>query len=243
MADEGIEAAAALVMPPNPRAPQRRKIRDLRRGVLSGSAIMLVSSVFVGVMNLVYNFAVAHKLGAGQFGHASAIYTVLMLLSSVTLSFQLLCSKFVARSDSESERIAIYNLLHRRSWLGGLGVGVVLLGGSSAISHYLNLPSPLLVRVLAIGTVFYVPLGNATRVHAGHVRFCASGGEFQFGSSGQAGRRRGADVRGIFRGRRCRRNLGVVDRGVLCRHSAQTSFRSKCSRPLCARAWRKAFRR
>ncbi len=161
MADEGMEAAAAIVMPPSPSGPQRHhKMRDLRRGVLSGSAIMLVSSVFVGVMNLIYNFAVAHKLGAGQFGHASAIYTVLMLLSSVTLSFQLLCSKFVARSDSESERIAIYNLLHRRSWLAGLGVGLALLGGSSAISHYLNLPSPLLVRVLAIGTVFYVPLGT-----------------------------------------------------------------------------------
>ncbi|HEX3105295.1 MAG TPA: hypothetical protein VHQ22_12680 [Terriglobales bacterium] len=161
MADEGMEAAAAVVMPPDPGGPHHRhKIRDLRRGVLSGSAIMLVSSVFVGVMNLVYNFAVAHKLGAGQFGHASAIYTVLMLLSSVTLSFQLLCSKFVARSDSESERIAIYNLLHRRSWLGGLGVGIVLLSGSSAISHYLNLPTPLLVRVLAVGTVFYVPLGT-----------------------------------------------------------------------------------
>ena len=161
MADEGMEAAAAMIMPPDPSGPHHRhKIRDLRRGVLSGSAIMLVSSVFVGVMNLVYNFAVAHKLGAGQFGHASAIYTVLMLLSSVTLSFQLLCSKFVARSDSESERIAIYNLLHRRAWLGGLGVGVVLLSGSSAISHYLNLPTPVLVRVLAVGTVFYVPLGT-----------------------------------------------------------------------------------
>lgn len=160
MGDEAIEAAAAVVMPPNPDGPQRPKIRDLRRGVLSGSAIMLVSSVFVGVMNLVYNFAVAHKLGAGSFGHASAIYTVLMLLSSVTLSFQLLCSKFVARSDSESERIAIYNLLHRRSWLGGLGVGLGLLAGSSVISNYLNLPSPLLVRLLAIGILFYVPLGT-----------------------------------------------------------------------------------
>jgi len=161
MADEGMEAAAALVPPPEPHGSHRRhKIKDLRRGVLSGSAIMLVSSVFVGVMNLIYNFAVAHKLGAGQFGHASVIYTVLMLLSSVTLSFQLLCSKFVARSDSESERIAIYNLLHRRSWLAGLGIGLVLASSSSAIAHYLNLPSPLLVRVLAIGTVFYVPLGT-----------------------------------------------------------------------------------
>ncbi len=159
MADEAMEAAAAIGPPPGSRG-YRPKIRDLRRGVLSGSLIMLVSSVFVGVINLVYNFAVAHKLGAGQFGHASAVYTVLMLLSSVTLSFQLLCSKFVARSDSASERIAIYNLLHRRSWLAGLGVGIVLFFSSSAVANYLNLPSPLLVQFLAVGTVFYIPLGT-----------------------------------------------------------------------------------
>src|SRR5437016_8817753 len=76
----------------------------LRARVLSGSAIMLLGSIFVGGMNLIYNFAIAHKLGAGQFGHASVTYTLLMLLSSVTLSFQLVCSKFVARSTSEGER-------------------------------------------------------------------------------------------------------------------------------------------
>jgi hypothetical protein len=47
MADEGMEAAAAVVMPPNPRGPQVPKNRDQSRGVLSGSAIMLVSTVFV----------------------------------------------------------------------------------------------------------------------------------------------------------------------------------------------------
>ena len=160
MANEGSEAAAALV-PPDPHGHHRRhKIHDLRLRVLSGSAIMLLSSVFVGVMNLIYNFAVAHQLGADKFGHASVVYTVLMLLSSVTLSFQLMCSKFVARSDSQSERIAIYKLLHRRSWMGGLSVGLLLFISSSAVAHYLNLPSPLLVRVLALGTVFYVPLGT-----------------------------------------------------------------------------------
>lgn len=160
MADEGVETAAALV-PPDPHGHLRRhKIHDLRLRVLSGSAIMLLSSVFVGVMNLLYNFAVAHKLGADKFGHASVVYTVLMLLSSVTLSFQLMCSKFVARSDSQAERIAIYKLLHRRSWMVGLSTGLLLFMSSSAIAHYLNLPSPLLVRVLALGTVFYIPLGT-----------------------------------------------------------------------------------
>lgn len=161
MAEEAIESTTALGQGPDQRAYHRRyAIHDLRFRVLSGSAILLLSSVFVGVMNLIYNFAVAHELGADKFGHASVVYTVLMLLSSVTLSFQLLCSKFVARSESQAERIAIYNLLHRRSWLGGLGIGLLLASGSSVIAQYLNLPSPLLIRVLAIGTVFYIPLGT-----------------------------------------------------------------------------------
>lgn len=161
MAEEAIEAAATLVPASGPPDPHKHtKIRDLRRRVLSGSAIMLVSSVLVGIFNLVYNFAVAHELGADRFGHASVVYTLLMLLSSVTLSFQLLCSKFVARTESQAERIAIYSLLNRRSWLGGLGIGLVLASSSSAVARYLNLPSPLLVQVLAVGTVFYIPLGT-----------------------------------------------------------------------------------
>jgi O-antigen/teichoic acid export membrane protein len=132
---------------------------ELRRRLLGGSAILLLSSVLVGLLNLVYNLAVAHQLGAASFGHASVVYTLLMLLSSATLSFQLLCSKFAARSQSHGEGIAIYQLLHRRAWLGGLGIGLLLASSSPLIARYLNLPSASFVRVLAIGTVFYVPLG------------------------------------------------------------------------------------
>ena len=46
---------------------------SLRAGVLNGSMIMLVSSGFVGALNLFYNLAVAHELGAGGFGQASGV--------------------------------------------------------------------------------------------------------------------------------------------------------------------------
>jgi len=133
--------------------------RHLRLRLLSGSAIMLLSSVFVGGMNLVYNFVVAHKLGADKFGHASVVYTLLMLLSSVTLSFQLICSKFVARSDSTFDKVAIYKTLHRWSWVCGVVLGGVLAIASGTISGYLNLPAKALILLLAAATVFYVPLG------------------------------------------------------------------------------------
>ncbi len=158
MADEAVEATPALAAD----AERRRRwhsIHDLRVRVLSGSAIMLLSSVFVGGLNLIYNFTVAHELGADKFGHASVVYTVLMLLSSITLSFQLMCSKFVARAESGIEKVAIYRLLHRRAWLGGITIGLLLVMGSSVITGYLNLPTTAFIRVLAIGAVFYVPLG------------------------------------------------------------------------------------
>ncbi len=102
---------------------------------------------------------IAHKLGARDFGHASVVYTLLMLLSSVTLTFQLVCSKFVARSDSYPEKVAIYRLLHRRAWVVAICVGALLVLGSSAIANYLNLPTTVLIRTLAVGIVFYIPLG------------------------------------------------------------------------------------
>ncbi len=152
-----VEAAARLAA--KATADRESALRHLRLRLLSGSAIMLVSSVFVGGMNLVYNFAVAHKLGADKFGHTSVVYTLLMLLSSVTLSFQLLCSKFVARSDSTFDKVAIYKTLHRWSWVCGVVLGGVLALASGTISGYLNLPAKTLILLLAAATVFYVPLG------------------------------------------------------------------------------------
>lgn len=136
-----------------------RNARTLRARVLSGSMIMLVSSGFVGAMNLLYNLAIAHALGADRFGHASAVYTVLMLLSSLTLSFQLLCSKFVAKNDSESGKIGIYRFLHRRAWVYGIGVSALLFLSSRLISGYLNLSTKNYIIMLAAATLFYVPLG------------------------------------------------------------------------------------
>ena len=132
---------------------------SLHTRLLSGSMIMLVSSGVVGAMNLIYNLAIAHSLGAEGFGHASAVYTVLMLLSSITLSFQLLCSKFVAKNDFLPAKVGIYRFLHRRAWLVGLAVTVLLVYSSENIARYLNLPTSNYILLLAGAVIFYIPLG------------------------------------------------------------------------------------
>lgn len=131
----------------------------LRARLLSGSMIMLVSSGLVGAINLIYNIAVARLLGAAAFGHATAIYTLLMLLSSITLAFQLVCSKFVAKNPDIAAKVAVYTGLHRRAWQVGIVIGLLIIYSSPLIARYLNLPTENYVVLLGIGTTLYIPLG------------------------------------------------------------------------------------
>ncbi len=130
-----------------------------RAGVFTGSIIMLLGSGFVSLANFGYNIAVARMLGPGDFSHAAAAVTLLMFASCINLSFQLVAAKFIARNETIAAKAAVYQSLKRRSWQ----IGIALCGGlflfSSVISSYLHLPSAAFIMVLALGMLFYVPLG------------------------------------------------------------------------------------
>ena len=69
--------------------PQRRNVRSL---LLGGSLIMLISMVVVNGFNFAYNVFMARVLGPSEFGHINAAITILLIVSSVSLSFQLVCA-------------------------------------------------------------------------------------------------------------------------------------------------------
>ncbi len=129
------------------------------RRLLSGSLIMLLGSGMVTLLNLAFNLSVARMLGPVRFGHAAALVTLLMLVSAVTLSFQLVCAKLVARNEIAEARAGIYSALLQRAWMMGLGLAACFVILSRPISVFLNLPSPWLVIALAAGIAFYIPLG------------------------------------------------------------------------------------
>lgn len=133
--------------------------KALRQKLLGGSLALLASSGLVGVTNLVYNVATARLLGPTGFAHATAVYTLLMLTSAITLSFQVVCAKYVASHETAEEKAAIFASLHLRAWIAGVGLGLLLFLFNRAIQDYLNLPNPVLISLLALGTAFYIPLG------------------------------------------------------------------------------------
>ena len=135
----------------------RRKTLQAR--ILSGSIVLLSGSGLNTAINLAYNIAVARYLGPRGFGHATVIYTILVLLSAITLAFQIIASKIVAQQESSDAKSAVYRLFHRSSWVCGIVVALGLVAFQVPIADYLNLPAASLVSIIAIGAAFYVPLG------------------------------------------------------------------------------------
>src|SRR5207302_3698783 len=153
-----------LSLPAYARASFRERMAQFRKspaqaGILSGSLVMLVGSVLVSGINFAYNVVTAHLLGPAEFGHASVAVTLLMLASAVTLAFQLLCAKFVARNPTAGQKLSVMRLLRDRAWALSISMAVVMTLFSSLIARYLQLPSGFVVQLLAIGILFYIPLG------------------------------------------------------------------------------------
>jgi len=134
--------------------------KSLQARIVSGSVVLLSGSSLTTAINLAYNIVVAQFLGPKGFGHATVVYTLLTVLSAVTLSFQIISTKLVAQQTSPENMAAVYRSFHRSAWACGLMVAFVVLLFRHAISAYLRLPDPALIGLLAIGAAFYVPLGS-----------------------------------------------------------------------------------
>jgi len=153
-----------VTLPAHARGAFRERMASLKKspaqaGILGGSLIMLLGSVLVSAINFGYNVATAHLLGPAAFGHASVAVTLLMLASAVTLAFQLLCAKFVARNPTAGQKLSVIRVLRDRAWSLSIPLALVLALFSGPIAAYLRLPSGAVVLLLAIGILFYIPLG------------------------------------------------------------------------------------
>jgi len=127
--------------------------------VLSGSIVMLCGSVLVASINFGFNVSMARLLGTALFAQVAAMVTLLMLLSSVSLSFQMVCAKFVARNTTTPGKLTLFHDLRRSAWIVGFAIALGLTLARKPIAEYLRMPDAWLLVAFALGMAFYTPLG------------------------------------------------------------------------------------
>ncbi len=141
--------------------------------ILSGSIVLLIGSAAVSLANFGYNIGVARLLGPSDFSHVAGAVTILMLISAITLSFQLVCTKLVAKADTTKSKAAVFQHLMRRAWAIGFALGAFMLLANSALTQYLKFSSPWIIILLSVGLTIYVPLGVKRGGLQGTCRFRA----------------------------------------------------------------------
>ena len=181
-------ARANLVfLPAVVRSSCRRALEQMRSPghsrLLSGSMIMLAGTTLVSALNFAYNLVTAHLLGPADFGHASVAVTLLMLASAITLSFQLVCAKFVAREATPAGKLQVALSFRRRAWLLSFGVSALLAGFTGVLTSYLRLPSRAVILLMALGIFFYIPLGAKRGLLQGMCDFPRLAGNLMLESS------------------------------------------------------------
>src|SRR5580658_10611425 len=167
---EDHEPVTMLPQAQLPAVPGHREV--LRRRVVEGSAILLLSTGLVAAANLFYNILIARMLGASSFGHASALYTLLMMVTAITLAFQIVTSKFIARNSETRVQAQIYTRMLHRAWQAGLVIAVLIAASSAYLKSYFNLPAQHDLVLLAIAAGIYIPLG----VQRGRMQGCCNFG-------------------------------------------------------------------
>ncbi len=165
-------ADAEMMAAPGSRAKSARAM------VLSGSLIMIISMMLVNIFNFAYNMVMARMLGPGEFGHINAAVTILMIFSSISLAFQLVCTKFVARNETAGGKASVIHTLLSKAWIASLSIAAILFIGQKPISAYLNLPSSWMMGILALGIAAYAPLGVKRGAMQGDCAFPRLGGNF-----------------------------------------------------------------
>jgi O-antigen/teichoic acid export membrane protein len=110
-------------------------------------------------------------LGPKSFGHATVVYSLLVLLSAISFAFQIVAAKVVAQQPSAEAKAEIYRCFHRSAIGCGITVAVVLFLFRQGITDYLNLPDSSLIAMLAVAAGFYIPLGARRGYDQGSYRF------------------------------------------------------------------------
>lgn len=133
--------------------------------------VLLSGSTLATILSLAYNVVIGWYLGPRSFGHATVVYSLLVLLSAISFAFQIVAAKVVAQQSSAETKAAVYLSFHRSALGCGIFVASALFLFRQVIADYLNLPDPLLIAMLAIAAGFYIPLGARRGYDLGSYRF------------------------------------------------------------------------
>lgn len=172
---------------PTPLAPRLAWLpRPLRAaassGLVTGSALLLVSTTIVNLGNYLFNLILGRWLGPADFADLSLIVTFMLVLTLITATLQTVVAKFSAAYSAEEEigRIAgLRGWSVKWAWVAGALMAAALILGATPLQRFFHTASTWPFVLLGVGIPIYFVQGVDRGILQGQLRFLLLSASYQ----------------------------------------------------------------
>ncbi|MEM7330705.1 MAG: oligosaccharide flippase family protein [Chloroflexota bacterium] len=153
----------------------KSKLTGLLSGGLFGSGLLLfMSMTIVNGGNYLFNLILGRWLGPAAFSDLSLIVTIMLMITFVTVTFQLTSAKFsaVATADEDTQYLSnVRHWLNKMGWGLGLLLAFILGAGSPFWQSFFNTSSIWPFIILSVGFPIYFAQGVDRGILQGNTKF------------------------------------------------------------------------
>ena len=121
---------------------------------LQSAQLFMLAILIVNVGNYLYNLLLGRFLGPEAFADAALLITLLLVLSFIGMTFQIVVTKYVVELQADLKILFVKKAFFWSFFLGTL-LGLVIFFSSQELHLMLKTSSPLVFKWLAIGIPFY----------------------------------------------------------------------------------------
>lgn len=139
---------------------------------MSGSAVLAAATLGASASNYLLNLLLARWMTPAEFGDANLVVTVMLGLTAVAVTLQLVSARRTSTGDTVAIASARSGLL-RRAWIIGTGVAAVTIVASPVLRDVTSSASAVPFVLLAVGIPSYLAQAVERGGLQGRLRFGA----------------------------------------------------------------------
>lgn len=144
------------------------------RSLAAGGAALGIAMIIANAGNYLLNVVLGRWLTPAEFADANLMVTVMLLVTAIAISLQMIAARFVGVHVVHDDHVATAALarwLERRAWVAGGLLALVLIAGAGPLSSFFNSESAWPFAVLGLGMPFYLAQAVGRGVLQGQLSF------------------------------------------------------------------------
>lgn len=162
---------SAVVLEAPASRPEVVQADGTGRALVVGGTLLGVATLVANAGNYAVNLLLGRWLTPPAFADATLMVTLWLTMSGVAMALVLVTARFVGVDPYGPATATLLRRLRRLAWLGGLGLALVLAGGSPLWTRVFHAESVWPFVVLAVGLPFHLSLAVGRGTLQGRLDF------------------------------------------------------------------------